>query len=148
MAIISIARLMVVLPVPVTPLSQILAILIINKPAETILNTGIPCSIKFSSWPKSAKKGTGKMLTTAHINMQAPMLQIIILLIASITLYSFFCPIKLLTILLQVAEKAHTKTPINPKMFRMVLLMALAVSSCLASIKKKKVSQVVTLITN
>lgn len=148
MATISMARFIFVLPVPVTPFSQMLATLMMSNPVVTTLNTGIPCSTNSGPCPNKRKNCKGKIFTSRHITLQQAILSSMILLITSITLSSRRCPIRLLTMVLLVPAKAHTNTPVSPKIFRMVLLMALALSSWRDSIKIKNTSQVVTLITN
>ena len=75
---------------------------------------------------------------------QRPVLQYMIFVIASKTLSSLRCPIKLLTIALLVLAKAHTKTPTSPNTLRITLLIDLAMVP-FSSIMKKNTSQVATL---
>ncbi len=67
MATISIKRFTLVLPVPVTPLSQMFAMLINNNPKDTTLMTGMPAATKLSSWPNRLKNMAGNKFSKIHI---------------------------------------------------------------------------------
>ena len=144
MATISIIRFIFVLPVPVSPFSQILAKLMKIKPSDTILITGIPSSKKVVDCPNSLKNTSGNKFKIEIIKMHKPKLHKLIFLITGITISSLFCPIKLDTMVLLVPANAQTKTPANPNTFLMVLLIAFAIGP-LVSIKRKNTSQVVKL---
>ena len=85
MAKISIAKLIFVLPVPVSPLSQGLAMLINTIPRETILITLTPSAIKAASVSKREKKAVGKILSSNTETKQSPKLHNVIFLIACST---------------------------------------------------------------
>ena len=124
MATISIRRFIRVLPVPVTALSQTVATDIQSTPILTMRITGIASAVKESSRPKTLRNISGKRLSKRQRKKVKVKLSAIIFLISGCTLSFLPWPIILLTIALLVLAKDHTNMPNNPKIFRIVLLIA------------------------
>ena len=118
---ISINRLTIVLPVPVTALSQTTENDCNSKADETTRSTGVAYWIKSSPCPNKESNSSGKMLSVTIRISEKPELTFTILLINGSTSSCFCCPITLLTIVLEVAANAQEKIPAIPKTFRIVL---------------------------
>ncbi|MBK8494891.1 MAG: hypothetical protein IPL50_07585 [Chitinophagaceae bacterium] len=121
MATISIIRLILVLPVPVTPSSDI-GNTHQQRSAETTQHPRNALLYKLLHPGRHAEKGSGKYLQQAdeiHIAIQS----LTILLMAVTNQVFSFCPIKLLTITLQVLANAQTKTPAEESITHPALLV-------------------------
>ena len=74
MAINSIARFIIVFPVPVTAFNQTVAKDIRIRAVETIRNTGKADCIKSSPWPYTDKNKCGRIFNAIQVVMASPML--------------------------------------------------------------------------
>ena len=140
MANISASMEMRVLPEPITAFRNTTAIDIIKIAADITRTTGMAWATNSPDCPYTENNKPGNKLRKMNMIIAEPRLSRIIFLIKGHTSSCLPWPMMLPTMALVVEPNAQITIPARPRMFRMVLETARAISPC-ASISRKKYSQ-------